>query len=81
MANAFMCGTPVIASRTGAFADFVIDGYNGEFADATNFERIAAAYQEIADSFQRYSNNSRQTFLENFYYKSQLLKINQILGQ
>jgi glycosyltransferase involved in cell wall biosynthesis len=80
MANAFMCGAPVIASRTGAFTQFVKDGYNGKFADAMNHAEIAAAYYEIAAAMERYSKNSRQTFVDNFYYKSQLGRIEAMLA-
>jgi glycosyltransferase involved in cell wall biosynthesis len=81
MASAFMCGAPVLASRTGAFLDFVRDGYNGKFADGSNFEEVAAAFREIAAAASSYSENSRRTFETNFYYKSQLSKIEQILAQ
>lgn len=79
MANAFMCGSPVIASRTGAFLEFVRDGYNGKFADAENHSEIALAYSEIANNLDRYSRNSRQAFLDNFYYRSHLQLLTKIL--
>lgn len=81
MANAFMCGAPVIASRTGAFLEFVKDGYNGKFADATNHQEIAASFFEIAGAVAHYSENCRQSFAENFHYRSQLGMLEQILSQ
>jgi glycosyltransferase involved in cell wall biosynthesis len=80
MASAFMCGAPVIASRTGSFLDFVRDGYNGKFADGSNYKEVAAAFQDIAAAAASYSENSRRTFETNFYYRSQLSKIEKILA-
>jgi glycosyltransferase involved in cell wall biosynthesis len=80
MANAFMCGAPVIASRTGSFLGFVRDGYNGKFANASNYTEVAEAFREIAGAADRYSENSRRTFETTFYYRSQLPKIEQILA-
>lgn len=79
MANAFMCGAPVIASRTGAFMEFVRDGYNGKFAEAVNHAQIAAAYFEIASAMESYSRNCRQTFVDTFHYRSQLTRLQNIL--
>ena len=80
MANAFMCGAPVIASRKGAFLDFVQDGYNGKFADEGDFAQIAGAFEEIARRVELFSENSRETFLRNFHYKAQLPRIETILA-
>lgn len=81
MANAFMCGTPVLASRTGAFLEFVKDGYNGKFADAANHGEIASGFFEIAGAIGHYSENCRRSFGENFHYRSQLGRLEQILSQ
>ena len=80
MANSFMCGTPVIANRTGAFNDFVRDSYNGKFAAPDNPAEIAQAYSHIAASLDSYVTHCRQTFLDNFFYRAQLNKIQQILN-
>lgn len=81
MANAFMCGAPVIASRTGAFLEFVKDGYNGKFANAADHREIAANFFEIAGAVGCYSKNCRQSFAENFHYRSQLGMLERILSQ
>ncbi len=80
MANAFMCGAPVLASQKGAFPQFIRDGYNGKFAELTDHAGIAAAFREIAGSVNRYSVNCRTSFSECFYYRSQLGAIEQFLA-
>lgn len=80
MANAFMCGTPVIANRTGAFNDFVREGYNGRFATPEDPDEIAQAYASIATSLDSYVANCRESFLNNFFYRAQMNTIRQILN-
>jgi glycosyltransferase involved in cell wall biosynthesis len=72
MANALMCGTPVLASRTGAFPQFIRDGQNGKFSELGDQPGIAKAFFEIAASVDQYSRNCRATFMKCFYYRSQL---------
>ncbi|MGH9343868.1 MAG: glycosyltransferase [Terriglobia bacterium] len=80
MANAFMCGAPVIASRTGSFLEYVKHGFNGRFADVADHAQIVSAFGAIAENFSYYSENSRKTFMEKFYYGAQMEKIEQILA-
>lgn len=79
MANSFMCGTPVIANRTGAFNDLIREGYNGLFAAPENPYEIFGAYCSIAASLDSYVTNCRESFLNNFFYRAQMDKIRQIL--
>lgn len=45
--NAFMQGTPVIATHVGSFDDYVIPGETGEFIRDYNPKTIIDAYQKI----------------------------------
>jgi len=74
-----MFGTPVLATDTGAFSEFVKDGFNGKFVAAEEPAAIYSAYLEITNCFQTYSRNARDTFLSTFYYVSQLERLQQVL--
>lgn len=76
--KAYMFGTPVIASRTGAFPEFVNHGCNGRFA-AAEYAEIEAALKHIYDEIDMYASNARRTFLDTFFYKANLGKLRQIL--
>lgn len=71
LANAFMLGTPVIASRLGSFPEFVKPGLTGEFIDDYEPETILNAYYEIAHNIDKMEKVCRNEFLEKFYYKNQ----------
>ena len=75
----FMFGTPVLATDTGAFSEFVQDGVNGKFVAAENPGAIYAAYFEIQSRFQEYSFNARNAFLNTFYFGSQLENLRRVL--
>lgn len=72
LGNAFMMGTPVIASRIGSFEEYVIDGYNGFFIeDSRDLNEIYNAYMKIVNQTNQMEKNVRKTFVDKFYYKSQ----------
>jgi glycosyltransferase involved in cell wall biosynthesis len=77
--NAFMCGTPVVASRAGAFPEFVEDGATGRFLEGDNREGIAAAFEDMRSNAAQYSRNCRKKFLETFHYKANLESLRAIL--
>ena len=77
--KAFMFGTPVIASKVGSFSEWVRTDVNGRFAEADDFEGILAAFEEIRNNISSYASGSRQTFLETFFYRSNLAAIRRIL--
>lgn len=77
--NAFMCGAPVIASRTGAFPEFVEDGMTGKFTEGWNHEGIAAAFNEIHRRNSHYSANCRERFRRVFYFAAHMEKLRSIL--
>jgi len=79
--KAFMFGTPVIANRTGAFPEFIKDGYSGRFASANDDLGIESALEDIRQNLARYSNNCRDTFLNTFFYRSNLKLLEKLLEQ
>ncbi len=72
LANAFMLGTPVIATSIGSFPEFVKPGLTGEFIDDYEPETILNAYYKIANNMEKMERACRNEFLEKFYYKNQL---------
>lgn len=78
--KAFMCGTPVVASRIGSFPEYIQDGVNGRFADTRNPEDIEEAVTEIGLNLAQYAQNCRQTFWNTFYYGAQLPVIERLLS-
>jgi glycosyltransferase involved in cell wall biosynthesis len=77
--KAFMFGSSVIAGRIGSFPEFIQDGVNGRFADARDHENIWAALEDIRSNLNAYATSSRKTFLETFYYRSHLRKLERLL--
>lgn len=70
--NAFMMGTPVLASNIGSFKEFVKPGITGEFIDPENTKSIYKAYLKIKENVETYSNGCRKEFLNNNFYRSQV---------
>ena len=81
LVKAFMFGTPVIAGRGGSFPEFVRDGFNGRFASVGDYPAIEAAALDIRERLHEYSANCRKTFLETFYYRASLRKLERLLSQ
>ena len=78
--KAFMFGTPVIASPTGSFPEFVNNGLNSELiSKPDDFEGITDALGKIKKSFGTYSSEARKTFLETFYYKANTQRLKEII--
>lgn len=72
LAKASMFGSPVLASDTGSFREFVDDNQNGRFLQDASPESVLEAYEDIRSNLNRYTSLSREKFLSTFYYKSQL---------
>ena len=81
LANAFMLGTPVIATSIGSFPEFVKPGETGEFIDNYETESILNAYNKIASNIDKMEKACRNEFLEKFYYKHQVERFKQIVGK
>jgi glycosyltransferase involved in cell wall biosynthesis len=77
--KAFMFGAPVLANRTGSFPEFIQDGFNGKFASAGDNQGIASALENIRENIDRYEMNCRRTFLETFFYRSNLAALSKLL--
>ena len=73
LGNAFMLGTPVIASHVGVFEENIIDGYNGALIEkADDMEEIYEAYRGIAENIAWMEQNVRETYRKKYYYRSQM---------
>lgn len=72
LANAFMLGTPVIASRLGSFPEFVKPGLTGEFINDYKTENILNAYYKISNNIDVMEKACRKQFLKKFYYKNKI---------
>jgi len=79
LVKSFMFGTPVIASRTGSFPEFVKDGFNGRFASIADYAAIEAAVLDIREHWDEYTANCRKTFLETFFYRTTLHEFERLL--
>jgi glycosyltransferase involved in cell wall biosynthesis len=77
--KAFMFGVPVIASRIGAFPEYVEDGVNGRFAEAEDTAGILSSLAEMRGNLASYAVNCRRTFLSTFFYESQLPAIARLI--
>lgn len=67
--NAFMQGTPVIATHVGSFDDYVITGETGEFIEDYDPRTIVRAYSKIQKQQNHMSCACRKSFLEHWNYK------------
>lgn len=77
--NAFMQGTPVVATKLGSFMEFVEPGKTGEFIDNESIDSIYYAFKKIKENSYEMSNNCRMYFLDHFYYKNQAESLKRIL--
>lgn len=71
LANAFMQGTPVLASRLGSFEEYVVPNKTGEFINNEDNKSILEGYRYIQKNNSVMSKNCRCFFLEHFYYANQ----------
>lgn len=69
--NAYMLGTPVLATKLGSFVEFVIPGKTGEFIDNEDAESIYKGYLKIKENSEEISRQCRQYFLDHFFYGNQ----------
>lgn len=70
--NAYMLGTPVLASHLGSFIEFVQPGKTGEFIDNEDFESIYKAFTKVKEHNKDMNDECRKYFLDNFFYESQV---------
>lgn len=69
--NAFMQGTPVLATRLGSFEEFVVPGETGEFIDNENFSSIYDGYTRIKRNGKYMNGQCRKKFLSVFCVQGQ----------
>lgn len=77
--NAFMMGTPVIATYIGSFPEFVIPGVTGEFINDYRFDAILTAYNNIKININKMEENCRKEFLNLFYYRNKTKEFKKII--
>jgi len=69
--EAFATGTPVIASRLGAMAELINDGYNGYHFETGNSidlqKKIELLLQNETEKRKRLYENARTTYLDKFH--------------
>jgi len=75
--EAFSTGTPVIASRIGAMAEAIQDGYNGFHFETGNVNDLIRCIQKFSlmkDEWQQLNHQARRTYEEKYHpdnhYKS-----------
>lgn len=78
--NSFMQGTPVIASNTGSFKDYVISEKTGVLINESSYDEIYSGYKKIYQNLEKYENNCRELFKNQFYYDMQVDKFKQIVS-
>jgi glycosyltransferase involved in cell wall biosynthesis len=77
--KAFMFGTPVLASSSGSFPEFVKDGVNGKFAESRDHQAISRSLSDIRSDRRNFALNCRKTFNEEFFYKANLSRFDSLL--
>lgn len=70
--NAFMHGTPVVATRLGSFEEFVLPGRTGVFIDDFEYDTITNALETVRRAGDVMNNECRNYFLKFFYYNNQV---------
>ena len=71
LANSFMQGTPVIATRVGSFEEYIVNGENGIFIESFDFETILNSYKKIQDWLDKMTIHCRESFLDFFHFEKQ----------
>lgn len=79
MAQAFMHGTPVVATRVGGLAEYVVSGYNGELVDDVDVSSLVAAIDRIRSDLPNYVCGARKTFETHFEYSRHLDSLRDLL--
>ena len=81
LANAFMQGTPVIATDLESFKEFVIDGMTGVYVKAFDEESIGCAISSIEKNFETMHLACRDYFLKKFYYRNNVDRLNALISE
>lgn len=79
--NAFMHGTPVIATKLGSFDEFIDPGRTGEFIDNFECNTITDAINKIRKAGSNMNEKCRQFFLTHFYYQNQIEAFKKIVDE
>ena len=79
--NAFMQGTPVIATKLGSFEEFIEPWCTGAFIDNFEFYTITDTVSKIREAGSIINENCRTFFLAHFYYRNQLDAFKKIVNE
>jgi glycosyltransferase involved in cell wall biosynthesis len=71
LANAYMQGTPVVATHLGSFDEFVLEGRTGSFIPDLEYDSVMSAIEKIKDGGERMNEECRNFFRQAFYYENQ----------
>lgn len=77
--NAFMLGTPVLATKLGSFCEFVVPNHTGVFINNKDPESIYNGFKMIKDHNESMSKDCRRFFLTNFYYRNQIQRFKSLV--
>jgi glycosyltransferase involved in cell wall biosynthesis len=79
--KAFMFGTPVLGNSLIP-NEYIIQNHNGIYLnDNADVAEIAITVEKINDNIVNFSKNSRDTFLNKFYYKNYISELDRILNK
>ncbi len=78
--NAYMLGTPVLATKIGSFVEYVIPGQTGEFINNEDAESIYNGFLKIRENREEMSRQCRQYFLDHFFYGNQAKEFKNIIN-
>ncbi len=82
LVRAFMAGTPVMATRTGSFPEFIVPGVNGEFVEAADkLDDLLNAAEKIRAKIDTYAEGARRSFLNTFDYRANRDRFARILAE
>ena len=77
--NALMQGAPVIVGNRGVAEEVIRDKVEGCYISIPHKnEEILAAYKYIQESLKEFTNNARECFLKNYFYRSALEKAKEV---
>jgi glycosyltransferase involved in cell wall biosynthesis len=71
LANAYMQGTPVVATHLGSFDEFVLEGRTGCFIPDLEYDSVMSAIEKIKNSGERMNEECRNFFRQTFCYENQ----------
>lgn len=78
--KAYMFGTPVLATKIGSFPEFLVDGKEGYFIDNKKDIIILGKLLDIKEHLADFSKNSREKFINTFYWNANINRMKNIIN-